>query len=55
MNKSVQQLLSLYEKNRDNKEVCDKITSFICDRLPIEVVCWKKEFDKNHILLKNIP
>ena len=49
MNKSVQQLLSLYENNRDNKEVCDKITSFICNRLPIEVVCWKKEFDKNKI------
>ena len=52
MNKSVQQLLSLYEKNRDNKEVCDKITSFICDRLPIEVVCWKKEFDKNKIKME---
>ena len=35
-------------KNRDNKEVCDKITSFICDRLPIEVVV-EKEFDKNKI------
>ena len=52
MNKSVQQLLNLYEENRNNKEVCDKITSFICDRLPIEVVCWKKELDKNKIKME---
>jgi len=52
MNKSVQQLLSLYEENRNNKEVCNKITSFICDRLPIEVVCWKKELDKNKIKME---
>ena len=49
MNKSVQQLLSLYEENRHNKEVCDKITSFICNRLPIEVVCWKKEIGRAHV------
>jgi len=52
MNKSVQQLLNLFEENRHNKEVCDKITSFICNRLPIEVVCWKKELDKNKIKIE---
>ena len=52
MNNSVQKLISLYEENRDNKEVCDKITSFICNRLPIEVVCWKKELDKNKIKIE---
>ena len=52
MNKSVQQLLNLFEENKHNKEVCDKITSFICNRLPIEIVCWKKELDKNKIKME---
>ena len=52
MNKSVQQLITLFEENRDNEDVCNKITSFICNRLPIEVVCWKKELDKNKIKME---
>ena len=49
MQKSINQIISLYQDNKCNTEVLDKITSFICDRLPIEVVCWKKDFDKNKI------
>merc|ERR1712166_145081 len=49
MKKSIDKIISLYEDNNDNKEICDKITSFICNRLPIEVVCWTKELDKNNI------
>ena len=52
MNKSLQQLITLYEENSDNKEVQDKITSFICDRLPIEVVCWKKKLNKDKIMIE---
>ena len=52
MDKSVQQLLHLFEENKHNKEVCDKITSFVCNRLPIEIVCWKKELDKNKIKME---
>jgi hypothetical protein len=49
MKKSIDNIISLYEDNNDNKEICDKITSFICNRLPIEVICWTKELDKNNI------
>ena len=49
MKKSIEKIISLYEENSENKELCDKITSYICNRLPIEVVCWKKEYDKNKI------
>ena len=49
MQKSINQIISLYEDNKKSKDVLDKITSFICDRLPIEIVCWKKEFNKNKI------
>ena len=49
MEKSIDKINTLYEENRENNELCDKITSYICDRLPIEVVFWKKEYDKNKI------
>tara|TARA_B100001093_G_scaffold518767_1_gene604829 strand:- start:152 stop:1612 length:1461 start_codon:yes stop_codon:yes gene_type:complete len=52
MNKSLQQLITLYEENNDNKEVQEKITSFICNRLPIEVVCWKKNLNKDKIKIE---
>ena len=52
MQKSINKIISLYQDNQNNKEVLEKITSFICDRLPIEVVCWKKDFDKNKINLE---
>ena len=42
MEKSIDKINTLYEENRENNELCDKITSYICDRLPIEVVFWKK-------------
>jgi hypothetical protein len=52
MQKSINKIISLYQDNQNNAEVIEKITSFICNRLPIEVVCWQKDFDKNNINLE---
>ena len=52
MQKSINKIISLYQDNQNNTDVIDKITSFICNRLPVEVVCWQKDFDKNNINLE---
>jgi len=50
MNKGMEKLKQLYIEN--DKEIKEKITSYICNRLPIEIVFWKKEMDKNKITLQ---
>ena len=47
MNNGLEKLKQLYIEN--DKEIGEKITSYICNRLPIEIVFWKKELDKNKI------
>jgi hypothetical protein len=43
MEKSVQKIKELFKKYSDNEFVVEKLMYSICNKLPIEAVCWKKE------------
>lgn len=51
MNKTLQKplnkLLELYKKYENNDFVLEKISDNICNKLPIEALCWSKEIEKN--------
>lgn len=58
MNKTLQKplnkLLELYKKYENNDFVLEKISDSICNKLPIEAVCWCKEMEKNAKSTKKI-
>lgn len=58
MNKTLQKplnkLLELYKKYENNDFVLEKISDSICNKLPIETVCWCKEMEKNAKSTKKI-
>ena len=43
MEKSVQKVRELFKQYRNNDYVIDKMIYTICNKLPVEAVCWKKE------------
>jgi hypothetical protein len=43
MEKSVQKIRELFKKYRNNEYVVEKLIYAICNKLPVEAVCWKKE------------
>lgn len=46
MDKSVNKVIELYKKYKNNVFVVDKLNEAICNKLPIETICWCKQ-DEN--------
>lgn len=49
MKKSLRTIIELYEKYRNDKEIQNKITDRICNLLPIEIVGWCKELERQNL------
>ena len=43
MEKSLNKIIELYKKYKDNDFVIEKLNEAICNKLPIETVCWYKQ------------
>ena len=54
LQKPLNKLLELYKKYENNDFVLEKISDSICNKLPIEAVCWCKEMEKNAKSTKKI-
>jgi hypothetical protein len=48
MEKSANIVLELYKKYENNDFVIDKLNEAICNKLPIEAVCWYKQYENKN-------
>jgi len=48
MDKSVNTVIELYRKYKNNEFVIEKLNESICNKLPIESICWYKENEKKN-------
>ena len=53
MEKSLSMVIDLYEKYESNDFVIEKLNESICNKLPIEAVCWYKQYEKKNNNTKN--
>ena len=53
MEKSLSTVIELYEKYESNEFVIEKLNEAICNKLPIESVCWYKQNEKKNNNTKN--
>jgi hypothetical protein len=53
MEKSLSTVIELYKKYKSNEFVIEKLNEAICNKLPIESVCWYKQDEKKNNNTKN--
>ena len=53
MEKSLSTVIELYKKYKSNEFVIEKLNESICNKLPIESVCWYKQDEKKNNNTKN--
>lgn len=53
MEKSLSMVMELYKKYESNDFVIEKLNETICNKLPIEAVCWYKQYEKKNNNTKN--
>ena len=52
MDKSVNKVLELYKNYKNNEFVIDKLNEALCNKLPIEALCWYKQNEKKNTITK---
>jgi len=53
MDKSVNKVIELYKKYKNNDFVVDKLNEAICNKLPIETICWCKQDENKNTTTKD--